>query len=134
MRSVADGPEERVRQAFLRYLIEDRGIPRGLLTVESGLSGAPSRGRGTRRTDMVVGGGGGGPWMLVECKAPSVALDQKVFNQAAGYNRMLDARYVLVTNGRRHLCVDVRSEDRRFLDTFPDYPGEPTSDQQYSPL
>lgn len=122
-RTVADGPEERVRQAFLRYLIEDRHIPRGLISVESGLTESTPGLRGVRRTDIVVHDRNGRPWMLVECKAADVPLDQRVFNQAAGYNQVLDARYVLVTNGRRHLCADLEDDSRTFLDSFPDYPG-----------
>ncbi|NNF04795.1 MAG: type I restriction enzyme HsdR N-terminal domain-containing protein [Rhodothermales bacterium] len=138
-RLVADGPEEAVRQAFLRYLLEERSIPRGLISVESGVSGASGstapRTRDSGRTDIVVHDRTGRPWMLIECKAPDVPLDQSVWNQAARYNRVLDARYVLVTNGRRHLCAEVQEakdespDGASFLATFPEYPDMKNDDR-----
>jgi hypothetical protein len=123
-RSVRDAPEERVRQAFLRFLIEDRGIPRGLIRVESGVAGGKARTPGRAgRADIVVHDRCGRPWMVVECKAPDVPLDQSVWNQAARYNRKLSARYLLVTNGREHLCAGVARGETEYLTTFPPYPA-----------
>ena len=39
------------------------------------------------------------PLLLVECKAPGVSLDAAVVEQVLRYTRVLQVRYILVTNG-----------------------------------
>jgi hypothetical protein len=60
-----------------------------------------------QRADIVVFGVDGRPRMLVECKAPSVAVDAAVMAQAFRYNAVLGARYVMLTNGLDHYIYEV---------------------------
>ncbi len=88
-------PEERVRQAILDYLIDERGYPTGYFSVENTI-----RVNGKdRRTDILIHTPTGDPLMIVECKAPSVKLDQAIISQIAMYNSVLDAPYLLLSNG-----------------------------------
>ena len=50
--------------------------------------------------------------MIVEYKAPEIAITQKVFDQIAVYNMRLKVRYLVVSNGLEHYCcrVDMVSE------------------------
>lgn len=93
-------PEEWVRQHFIHYLIGDLQYPRGLITTESGLK----YNRLQRRTDIVVFDRQGRPYMIVECKAPSVTINQQVFNQIAVYNKILNAKLLVISNGLCHYC------------------------------
>jgi hypothetical protein len=59
-----------------------------------------------QRADIVVFGSGG-PLMLVECKAPEVAITGAVLDQAFRYNAVLGARYVMLTGGLDHYIYEV---------------------------
>jgi hypothetical protein len=100
---VALTPEEWVRQHFLLFLVNDLKCPASLIAVERSLT---LHGR-TKRADLVVHGNDGSPLALVECKAPSVKLDQAVFEQASRYNIVFRVAFLFVTNGLQHYCCRV---------------------------
>jgi hypothetical protein len=112
-------PEEWVRQHFVQYLIQELGVPAGLVATEARFryQGQPWR------ADVVVHDRSGAPLLLVECKAPSVPIRQDAFDQGARYNLVLDAPYLVVTNGQEHYAcrVDVDSGEYAFLDDLPSY-------------
>jgi len=93
-------PEEWVRQQFIRWLIEEYQYPKSLMQVEKGHQYQSRQ----KRTDLVVYNRLGAPFMLVECKAMSVAISEKTLEQAATYNKTIQAKYITVTNG---LCYGV---------------------------
>jgi hypothetical protein len=110
-------PEEWVRQHVVRFLIEHRGFPRGLVAIEPGftLRQLP------KRADVVAYQRDGTPLLVVECKATTVPIGQAAVDQAARYNSVLGAAYVLVTNGRKHLFWHAEPVDGafRFLADIP---------------
>lgn len=111
-------PEEWVRQHVIHYLTEVKHIPVALIAVEREIDLYGLR----RRFDVVVFDRTGNPWLLVECKAPSVVLNRQVFDQAFRYNITLEAPYVAITNGVKHFCGKIeRSRGFVFLSDFPDY-------------
>ncbi len=105
-RWVAATPEEWVRQHLVAFLVAHRGVPPGLVAVERAVP-HPTL---PRRADVLVYGPDGRARLLVECKAPTVALGQAVFAQAARYAKVLAAPYVLVTNGLSHACYRIAGE------------------------
>lgn len=111
-------PEEWVRQHLVHYLIRHKACPpvQVALEKEINLYGHP------QRFDVVVYSRQGNPWLLVECKAPSVPLTSRVFDQALRYNLALAAPYVAVTNGVRHHCLRLDTGAAPvFLDDFPQF-------------
>lgn len=98
--------EEWVRQHFIHYLVNHLRYPKSLISSESGLIYNELQ----KRTDIVVYDRVGQPFMLVECKAPTVPVSQAVFSQAACYNHTLKARYLTVTNGMQHYCFRINRE------------------------
>lgn len=114
-------PEEWVRQHVLNHLVHDRGCPAPLIAIEHGitLNGL------AKRADIVVHDRHGKPLLLVECKAPGVPVDQRVFEQAARYNRVFRVPYLLVTNGLKHYCcrLDLDTGTVEFLPAVPLYAG-----------
>ncbi len=111
-------PEEWVRQHLVHYLIRHKACPSGLIALEKeiDLYGRP------QRFDVVVYSRQGNPWLLVECKAPSVPLTSRVFDQAFRYNLALAAPYVAVTNGICHHCLRLDAGAAPvFLDDFPQF-------------
>lgn len=114
-RFIALTPEEWVRQNFMRYMIDFLRYPASLLSVErmvkvNGLS---------QRADIVVYNREGKPWLIVECKAPSVALSQDTFLQAARYNQDLSLPYFVLTNGLEHICLYFNGTQFEFLAALP---------------
>ena len=112
-------PEEWVRQHFVNYLINEMKYPRSLITVEEGLS----YNQRLKRTDIVIFSRKGTPWMIIECKAPSVSLSEHTLFQASVYNVTLRAEYITITNGISHLFaqVDYQNNKTIWLEALPPY-------------
>ena len=77
-----------------------------------------------QRADVVVLDGEAKPLLLAECKSADVDLGSKsicdeVFRQATRYNAVLGARYVVLTNGIRHLCFEYSSSGYIPMGSFP---------------
>lgn len=114
-------PEEWVRQHVVHYLINHRGYPKGLLSLERG----HRYNQRQKRTDLCALAPDGRPLLLVECKAPSVPITAAVAQQAAVYNQTLGAPLLLLTNGLEHYCwrVDFAARTNERLTEIPAYPG-----------
>lgn len=112
-------PEEWVRQHFVHFLIENRGVPRSLTANEKGI-----KLNGTlKRCDTVVFTRDLQPLAIIEYKAPDVPITQKVFEQIVRYNIVLRSRYLIVSNGLCHYCckVDPLSLKCSLLSDIPAY-------------
>ena len=103
-------PEEWVRQNFIQYLINKGKYPPGLLGIEVMFSFNKLK----RRVDILVHNRSGQPVMIVECKAPEVALDEKVFEQIATYNMKYKVLYLVVTNGDHHYACKFNHKEMSF--------------------
>lgn len=99
-------PEEWVRQHFIRYLVEHRNYPVGLISVERGFDLYKTK----KRSDILIFNSVGKPWVLVECKAPSVVVNELWFDQAFAYNLSIKASYIMLTNGISHFCMKVKPD------------------------
>ena len=112
-------PEEWVRQHFVQYLINTKKYPKALIKLEGGLK---LHGM-ARRSDIVVFNTDGEKTLMVECKAPGVTIDQKVFDQIARYNITHKIKLLAVTNGIQHYyCViDFENRNYRFIEDLPLY-------------
>lgn len=109
-------PEEWVRQNWIHWL-EEHGVPISRIKVEHMLIVLSQ----TRRADIVVFDRDFNPWMIIECKAPEIRLNQAVFDQAARYNLSLQVPFLVVTNGETtYACrIDYRANTYYFLDAIP---------------
>lgn len=112
-------PEEWVRQHCVHYLIEIKGYPISLINVEKELTVNDLK----KRYDIVVFNPDGSIFLMVECKAPKIKIDQTTFDQIARYNLALHAEYLMVTNGLNHYyCqMDFEKECYNFLKDIPEY-------------
>ncbi len=110
-------PEEWVRQNFIYYLVNFLDYPKSLIKVESGLR----YNRLLKRSDILVFNRDVEPLLLVECKSSDLKITQDVVDQAAVYNRSLNARYLLVTNGIQHLCWEISDDGNQLLEEIPRY-------------
>jgi hypothetical protein len=112
-------PEEWVRQNCVHYLIKELNYPKSHINVEKlvKINGI------NKRYDIVIFNLKGEIEILVECKAPSVSINQATFDQIAQYNLKLKANYLMVTNGLNHyFCqMDFENEKYSFLKTLPKF-------------
>ncbi|MBR5391748.1 MAG: type I restriction enzyme HsdR N-terminal domain-containing protein [Prevotella sp.] len=116
---VALTPEEWVRQHFVHYLIEHKQYPQGLLANEVQLQ----VGDKSLRCDTLLYNKETKPRMIIEYKAPTVALSQKVFDQITVYNYLLHVDYLIVSNGMQHICcrLDHEHQQYTYLEDIPMY-------------
>lgn len=112
-------PEEWVRQHVLHYLVKEKNIPLGLLISEYSIKVNTL----SRRCDLVAFGTDQQPKLIVECKAPDVSIDQKVFHQIAQYNFQLNVDYLMLTNGLKHVICKIDRVNNVFvyLEELPDF-------------
>lgn len=112
-------PEEWVRQHCIHYLIKNKNYPKSLINVEKELKLNNLK----KRYDIVVYNPNGSIHLIVECKAPTITIDQSTFDQIARYNLELNASYLMVTNGINHYYCQMDFEQERyaFLKEIPDY-------------
>ena len=116
-RFVALTPEEWVRQNLIQFMVEVYRYPLSLMAVEkivkvNGLS---------QRADVVVYDRTGFPWLIAECKAPSVMISQDTFLQAARYNFSLNVSFLLLTNGHEHFCLKRGENQFEFMESLPNF-------------
>ena len=116
---VALTPEEWVRQHFVHYLIDHKGYPQALMANEIQLA----IGNKKLRCDSVLYDRSLKPRMIIEYKAPTVNITQKVFDQITVYNMLLHVDYLVVSNGMKHYCckMDYDNQKYLFLEDIPDY-------------
>ncbi|MCL6525179.1 MAG: type I restriction enzyme HsdR N-terminal domain-containing protein [Thermoflavifilum sp.] len=118
-RYVALTPEEWVRQLLLHYFIEVMQYPSTLIAVEKSLPQIH------RRADIVVYTPSLEPWMIVECKAPEVPLSESVLMQLVGYNFLLKANYLVISNGHSTWGYNCQTVPPSLLTQLPAWPSKP---------
>lgn len=110
-------PEEWVRQNFVRFLVEERGVPAGRVVIEKSLT----INKLSKRCDILLYNENQ-PLLIVECKSPKVKIDQSVFDQIAIYNMQFHVNYLVVTNGLDHFCCEIDKNGKlNFLNDIPHY-------------
>lgn len=113
-------PEEWVRQHLLLFFIEHLNYPKNLIGVEKSLQ----YGSLSKRSDVVVWDREGKPWLLAECKAPYLEIDDEVIYQAALYYEQIKPRHIILTNGIAHYHYDSnRGEEFKEVKEWPKFPG-----------
>lgn len=112
-------PEEEVRQSFIHYMINSLNIPLTHIGVEKSFifeNGKP------QRVDIIAYDSKGIPYILIECKAPSIKINKEIFSQATRYNSYVKARYIIITNGVMHYSLStINHIDYKFEQKMPLY-------------
>lgn len=110
-------PEEFVRQLLIQKLMTMPGFSVARMAVEKVFKNMPKK----KRFDLLIYDHNHQPFLLVECKAHSVIINEKTFFQAGWYNEDLKVPYVLVTNGPLTFClsIDHHTKQYAFLKEIP---------------
>lgn len=124
---VALTPEEWVRQNFIRFMMDQKHVPAGLIAIERSIIMNTM----SRRPDVLIHDRKGSAVMIIECKAPEVKISQIAFDQIARYNAVLKVPHLVVTNGLEHYCcqMDYMANTYKFLQDIPDYAAMTGTDE-----
>ena len=108
----AAGPEENVRQQFVRFLIDQVGVPPELLATEDAVShhGAASQGR----MDIFCRLPNRDPLFVVECKQQGLVLEVvQHLRQAQNYAKAVGCKLAILTNGEETFVYVCEGDDHK---------------------
>ena len=119
-------PEELVRQATIKFLMDEVKVPKNLIAVEFALSTVePST---DDRVDLLVqdfkaSGDLKHPWLLVECKAPGEYTWQTLQVQLNKYLQILSPKYVMLSLGDavRYFALDATTKRFQKIEKLPEF-------------
>lgn len=116
-KDVPDTPEERVRQATVKFLIDEVKVPQNLIAVEFALSTVEPK--TDDRVDLLVQSFKDNadlkhPWLLVECKAPGEYTWQALQVQLNKYLQILSPKYVMLSLGDAVRYFELDAVTKRF--------------------
>jgi len=109
-------PEEWVRQNFIQYLIQVKQYPASLIAIEKTIQ----LGELKKRFDIVVYKNEA-PWILIECKEANVSLTEKTLEQILQYQQVIEASYLVMTNGHTTYGAKIETGKLHYLQSLPDY-------------
>jgi hypothetical protein len=116
---VALTPEEWVRQHWIHYLNKELHYPLSLMQIEASFKVNNLH----KRADIVIYNTLKKPYLIVECKAPDIEINNDVFNQILNYYSTIKAEILIVSNGLKHVCFKFNYEKKQteFLKEIPAY-------------
>jgi hypothetical protein len=110
-------PEEWVRQNFVAYLVQVKKYPATLIAMEKMIQ----LGELKKRFDILVYDRQHQPWMMIECKAPSVKLDESVLQQLLRYHISIPAGLLIITNGEYTYGWEKINQQLALLQQMPEW-------------
>ena len=112
-------PEEWVRQHFVNFLVTVKSYPPERIANEVSINVNST----SKRCDTVIYDDYLTPLVIVEYKAPEVAITSDVFEQISRYNLALKVPYLIVSNGLMHYCCNMDYEAMKcnFMENIPVY-------------
>jgi hypothetical protein len=87
--------EEWVRQNFVQYLIQTLNYPAAFIALEKEIM----LGELKKRFDILIYDHNHQPWMMIECKAKAINLNDSVLQQVLRYNISVPVSFLIITNG-----------------------------------
>ena len=110
-------PEEWVRQNFVQYLIKAKNYPASLIALEKEIQ----LGELKKRFDILVYDKDHQPWMMIECKAAEVKLDDAVLQQVLCYNISVPVQFIVITNGSFTHAWQKENNGLQAINEFPEW-------------
>ncbi len=110
-------PEEWVRQNFVQYLIQVKKYPATLIALEKMII----LGELKKRFDILVYDKEHRPWMMIECKAPAIKLDEAVLQQLLRYHISIPTGFLVITNGGYSYGWQKKDQRLQLLQELPEW-------------
>lgn len=108
-------PEEWVRQNFVQYLIQLLNYPASYIAIEKEIM----LGELKKRFDVLVYDKDHKPWMMIECKASVINLDDAVLQQVLRYNISTPVNFLVITNGQYTYAWEKQGTELKMLKQMP---------------
>jgi hypothetical protein len=110
-------PEEWVRQNFVQYLVQVKNYPADLIAQEKVLQ----LGELKKRFDILVYDKQHRPWMMIECKAPEIKLNESVLQQLLRYHISIPVGFLVITNGENSYGWEKKGMNLHLLEHMPEW-------------
>lgn len=107
--------EEWVRQNFIQYLTQTLGYPSSFIAVEKEIK----LGELNKRFDILVYDPKHQPWMMIECKATAVSLNDGTLQQVLRYNVSVPVSFLIITNGHYTYGWEKTGLDLKLIQKMP---------------
>jgi hypothetical protein len=101
---------------MLQYLIQVCKYPIELIAIEKTIQ----LGSLNKRFDILVYQETT-PWMIIECKEAKTTLNDKTILQLLQYQQVLDARFLIASNGPTTIGAEIKMGNLHMLHQFPNY-------------
>ena len=72
----------------------------------------------TKRCDIICYNNKNQPILLVECKSQHIKLTKDTINQSLNYQKLIQANYIMITNGINHFCFSLKDDQILFLKKY----------------
>ena len=113
-------PEEWVRQNFVQYLIQVKKYPAALIAMEKMIR----LGELKKRFDILVYDNNHSPWMMIECKAPAIKLDEMVLHQLLRYHISVPTGLLIISNGEYTYGWQKKEQRLELINELPEWIGK----------
>lgn len=110
-------PEEWVRQNLIQYLVRVKKYPTALIAMEKLIK----LGELKKRFDILVYDQQHRPWMMIECKAPSVNLDENVLHQLLRYHISVPTGFLVISNGNMAYAWEKKDRTLELISELPEW-------------
>ena len=112
-------PEEKVRQIFIHYLIEEKQVPKSRIRSEYYLKWNNL----AKRCDIVVFSENVYPLVIIECKKETINISNHTLSQLARYNLKLQVEYLVATNAKQTFVFQLNKAKNKFepIKELPNY-------------
>lgn len=108
-------PEEWVRQHIVVMMMHALQYPDTYIAIEKEII----VGKLKKRFDLLIYDAMHQPWMLIECKASAVALNESTAEQLLRYQQILQAQYLVITNGKDVMGWEFQNGEINTLKNWP---------------
>jgi hypothetical protein len=109
--------EEWVRQNFVNYLTTELKYPSAVIALEKEITLHELK----KRFDILVYNKEHQPWMMVECKASEVTLNDEVLQQVLRYNISVPVEFIVITNGNTTVGWRKEGRELKLLSELPEW-------------
>lgn len=109
-------PEEWVRQNILQFLSQVCNYPASLIAIEKSIQ----LGELPKRFDILIYKQDK-PWMIIECKEANTPISDKTISQLYQYQQVLNAEYLIASNGHETVGAQIITGKLHALQNFPEY-------------
>jgi len=107
-RRFVNRPEERVRLQYVEFLLEETDFNKNRIGFEAPIKLPEAE--NSLRADLVLYTHSMNPFALIECKSENIRLNNHTAEQIARYNRRLNAKYLMVTNGTEEIWYSIEDQ------------------------